>query len=58
MAEAVKEKNTGSSIEVTKNAKKEYAFKVKFYFDPEVTGSDAVIAEMEAAYKLLETKFK
>ena len=47
-----------SSIEVTCNAKGEHAFKVKFYFNEEVTVADEVVKLTKYTMDLLKTTFK
>ena len=47
------EKN--SSIEVSQNAKGQYSFKVKLYFDTEY---EDIINNIEHAYNIIHAKFK
>ena len=47
-----------SSIEVSENAKKQFSFKVKFYFDETEVDSVEVIKGVERAYAELHKRFK
>jgi len=46
-----------SSIEVSRNAKGEYSFKVKIYYDDGVKKSNDVVDEIERIMKNLKTRF-
>ena len=46
------------SIEIDQNAKKEYSFHVKCYYDSETAHPDKIIARIEMIYNELHKKFK
>jgi hypothetical protein len=47
-----------SSIEVSQNAKGEYAFKVKIYFDSDATNPKAINKVIQETMNDLDRKFK
>ena len=47
-----------SSIKVSCNAKREYAFEVKIYFDESIRDTNNVIEKIEDAMNLLKVTFK
>ena len=57
MTEATIEHEKRDSIELSKNAKGEYAWKVKLYFDDADETSPSVVDELAAINYLLKTKF-
>jgi hypothetical protein len=56
MAEEVRSEKQ-SSIEVSENAKRQFAFKVKLYYDEEETTSKAVVDETGNIIEMLHNKF-
>lgn len=56
LGEIIKDERS-SSVEVSRNAKKEFSFKVKIYFDEEKRKPEDVLKKIEQTYKLLEKTF-
>lgn len=46
-----------SSIEVSQNAKGDYSFKVKFYFNEEVAYPQDIVEEQKKVYDALHKEF-
>lgn len=58
MTDNIEERRVQSSIEVSRNAKKEYSLKVKCYFSDDIEDTTPIVNKIKDTYTYLEQRFE